>query len=1033
MSDVKITIGALGVFDELDAAIKGLEKLEKSYEGTRQAGQNIFNRANAAALEFTRNLERVDGKLNRESNTMRQVSAAVNGLGVSFTNATKNQAIFAKDQHVFGKISKDSNAAAVSLKNFNKQQEAINQESGKGGLLSKFGGVLSGLGLAVGAGVAGLFAFISRAKEAQKEAEAIRTTLNTAFKGDTLKTSGVFQALQEFAARTPFTFKEITESFTKLVNRGFEPTIEQLTLIGDLAASQGKSFDQLAEAILDAQTGEFERLKEFGIKAALNGDKVTLSFKGQKQEIANTEEAIRSAIIAYGALDGVTGSLAAQSETLKGVESNVGDAFDKLFRNLGSGTNAVIKPFQKALADVVNAFADMVDPTQKASDQARELQTQFNAEVEILKVGNFTQKERAGLINDLNSKYGVYGFNLNSETASLNDIATAQARVNEEFTKRIVLLAYEEDIAELAKKGAEAAKQALAAQVAINQIAVENKSLIDETGAPTINISGVEKGGLDTEKDLITVREKGLKTTSDYKQQQIDLKKATEDLFGSMGTSLAQMQEIGKSNDKTTGTTKAQADALKRLIKEYEALQETLDRSAQTASLDLIDDPEKRLEAERELSLAKVDEMAKGVQAAADAAGKEIDIAEEVATIKAAIKKKYQEDLSRIIQQGVKDRRSKEEADRAAELKALEDFEKLKLKTLEERQAENQQAQVDRIINRLRVTGKEGAEAAAEGAEEAFKSIGQKLQEAFNLDDRQLQAISGAVNEIVGGLQEVAQARVDEAEAAIQAAEDKVDAAQTALEQELEFARLGFASNVDLRRQELEEAKKAQETAEAEKKKAVKAQLALDTAVQASGLITSAVKIFEGLSGIPIAGPILAGIAIAAMFGTFVAAKKKAFDAVKLEQGGQGAISDHGVVMGASHRDGGVPLEVEGGEFFTHDGKRFAAVNKRMTAKHFALLRAVNMDDRGGMAEALSQLVPPRVALDHSVGDNVVRMQETIIMREAEYRDTEAHKRLDTIAGKLDGISGKMRQDSRQETSTHIIIRKGNKVTRIRK
>ena len=121
MSDVKIVIGATGAFDELDAAIKGLEKLEKSYESSRQIGQNVFKGANAAALEFTRNLERVDGKLNRESNTMRQISGAVNGMGVSFANASKNQSIFAKDQHVFGKISKDSNAAAVSLKNFNKQ------------------------------------------------------------------------------------------------------------------------------------------------------------------------------------------------------------------------------------------------------------------------------------------------------------------------------------------------------------------------------------------------------------------------------------------------------------------------------------------------------------------------------------------------------------------------------------------------------------------------------------------------------------------------------------------------------------------------------------------------------------------------------------------------------------------------------------------------------------------------------------------------------------------------------------------------
>jgi hypothetical protein len=33
--------------------------------------------------------------------------------------------------------------------------------------------------------------------------------------------------------------------------------MEQMRQMGDLASSVGKSFDQLTEAILDAQTGEF--------------------------------------------------------------------------------------------------------------------------------------------------------------------------------------------------------------------------------------------------------------------------------------------------------------------------------------------------------------------------------------------------------------------------------------------------------------------------------------------------------------------------------------------------------------------------------------------------------------------------------------------------------------------------------------------------------------------------------------------------------------------------------------------------------
>ena len=63
--------------------------------------------------------------------------------------------------------------------------------------------------------------------------------------------------IQEFAAKTPFGVKELTNSFVKLANQGFKPTGDEMRRLGDLAASTGKSFDQLAEAILDAQTGEF--------------------------------------------------------------------------------------------------------------------------------------------------------------------------------------------------------------------------------------------------------------------------------------------------------------------------------------------------------------------------------------------------------------------------------------------------------------------------------------------------------------------------------------------------------------------------------------------------------------------------------------------------------------------------------------------------------------------------------------------------------------------------------------------------------
>jgi hypothetical protein len=148
--------------------------------------------------------------------------------------------------------------------------------------------------------------------------------------------------LQQFAAQTPFALSELTESYVKYVNRGIIPTMDEMRKLGDLASSQGKSFNQLTEAVLDAGTGEFERLKEFGIRASKNGDMVALSFKGVTQEVKFTEEAIQGAILRFGEADGVIGGMAKQSETLGGKLSNLGDTWDQLLVTMGSRTGGFI-------------------------------------------------------------------------------------------------------------------------------------------------------------------------------------------------------------------------------------------------------------------------------------------------------------------------------------------------------------------------------------------------------------------------------------------------------------------------------------------------------------------------------------------------------------------------------------------------------------------------------------------------------------------------------------------------------------------
>ena len=132
-------------------------------------------------------------------------------------------------------------------------------------------GLLSGLGLGAGGGaVARLLPMIggaigisqlgSQIKDVTQRFESYQATLKNTFQSS-IRANDEFAKIKDFAEKTPYSVDELTSSFIKLANRGFVPTTEELTNIGDLAASQGKFFDQLVEAILDAQTNEYERLK----------------------------------------------------------------------------------------------------------------------------------------------------------------------------------------------------------------------------------------------------------------------------------------------------------------------------------------------------------------------------------------------------------------------------------------------------------------------------------------------------------------------------------------------------------------------------------------------------------------------------------------------------------------------------------------------------------------------------------------------------------------------------------------------------
>jgi hypothetical protein len=160
-------------------------------------------------------------------------------------------------------------------------------------------------------------------KEAM-DLEGYRLQLETATK-DTQKAAQIMKYAVELANKTPFEGGELVEGAAMFEAMGMSAQ-KWLPLAGDMAAATNKDFMQATEALVDAQTGELERLKEFGIKKADIVKKAGEMFTGvqvvnNKDQIVDQEK-FNQAMIAL-MQDKFTGGMEKQATTMKGLWSTV--------------------------------------------------------------------------------------------------------------------------------------------------------------------------------------------------------------------------------------------------------------------------------------------------------------------------------------------------------------------------------------------------------------------------------------------------------------------------------------------------------------------------------------------------------------------------------------------------------------------------------------------------------------------------------------------------------------------------------------
>ena len=377
------------------------------------------------------------------------------------------------------------------------------------------------------AGATGFGLLVKSTIETNREFQSLEASLST-FLGSTEKAEKAFDILQQFAATTPFALREVVSGFNKLVARGINPSIRSLTAFGNIASGTGKTLDQFVEAAADAAVGEFERLKEFGLKARSEGDKVVFTFKGVETEVTKSAAAISGFLVDLGETE-FSGAIEKQSKTLNGAFSNLGDSFDMFKKAIGEAG------FNEALVNLAKFFSI----TAKNSDSLAQA------------IGRFL----TGGVNLIPVIFTKMGNAADFVSRNLDFLRKSLIVITSAVFARMIL-------------GQAVAMLRFAASLMTASKAMAlfraGTKLLTLGSAVTVVIIAQLMGKLD---DLVDT----LKEATDQAIQMIDnvfpgFKKGIDDLLPGLDAEIASIERLTKANDVNIGSTKELDEQLSALL-----------------------------------------------------------------------------------------------------------------------------------------------------------------------------------------------------------------------------------------------------------------------------------------------------------------------------------------------------------------------------------------------------------------------------------------------------------------------------------
>lgn len=223
------------------------------------------------------------------------------------------------------------------------------------------------------------------------------------------------------------------------------------------------------------------------------------------------------------------------------------------------------------------------------------------------------------------------------------------------------------------------------------------------------------------------------------------------------------------------------------------------------------------------------------------------------------------------------------------------------------------------------------------------KGLGNTLLESLGFNEKAISAVNSFSDIIIDNITAIMEAEIEAAEKAVELAEERVAAAQKAYDAEVEARNNGYANNVATAKKELDQEKKNQRQKQKILEDAQRRQEAVNTITQASSLITASANIWSSFSSLGPFGPALAVAAIAAMWGSFAAAKVKARQVTaQTEEYGEGGLE---ILDGGSHASGNdIDLGVNNKRnkrMKAEGGEALAIINRKNTKRYKKILPEV--------------------------------------------------------------------------------------------